>query len=133
MFRLLLTSLGLSASVATLVACDPTLTAFTIKGQGFSPSPPVQGKDATLWIDFAVPDGSAVNGGSAKYSISFNGIPFSPTTEDLCTQVTCPIQSQNLSSTNQWPSGLSGKIVSKIQWYDVSGAYLLCSQLTEKS
>ena len=133
MFRLLLTSLGLSAATATLVACDPTLTAFTVKAQGFSPSPPVQGKDATLWIDFAVPDGSAVAGGSAKYSISFNGIPFSPTTEDLCTQVTCPIQSQNLSSTSQWPSGLSGKIVSKIQWYDEAGSYLLCSQLTEKS
>jgi hypothetical protein len=116
----------------SLLACDPTLTAFKINSQGFSPSPPIAGQDATLWIDFTVPDGSAVTAGTAKYGISFNGIPFSPTTEDLCTQVSCPIESQNLSSTTQWPSGLSGKIVSKIQWYDASGAYLLCSQLTEK-
>ena len=126
-----LSVIGLSA--ASLLACDPTLTAFKINAQGFSPSPPIGGQDATLWIDFVVPDGSAVIDGTAKYTISFNGIPFSPTTESLCTQVACPIESQNLSSTSQWPSGLSGKIVSKIQWYDQNGAYLLCSPLTEKS
>jgi len=118
-------------SAASLLACDPSLTAFKIQSQGFAPFPPIGGQDATLWIDFTVPDGAVTNG-TAKYSFSFNGIPFSPTTEDLCTQVECPIVSQNLSSTNQWPSGLSGKIVSKIQWYDESNNYLLCSELTVK-
>jgi len=131
MFRLLFASLGLSSALATLVACDPTITSFKINSQGFSPSPPVAGQDSTLWIDFTVPD-PLVTAGTAKYSITFNGIPFSPSTEDLCTQVVCPIKTQNLSSTSQWPSGLSGKIISKIQWYDASGSYLLCSQLTEK-
>ena len=126
-----LMALSLSSSVVT--DCGAGQTAFTILSQGFSPSPPVAGKDATLWIDFTVPDGSAVNGGTAKYSFTYNGIPFSPTTDQLCTQVTCPIVSQNLSSTSPWPSGVSGKVVSKIQWYDEKGAYLLCSQLTEKS
>ena len=126
-----LMAVSLSSSVVT--DCGAGQTAFTILSQGFGPSPPVAGKDSTLWIDFTVPDGSAVNGGTAKYSFTYNGIPFSPTTDQLCTQVTCPIVSQNLSSTSQWPSGVSGKVVSKIQWYDEKGTYLLCSQLTEKS
>lgn len=133
MFRPFFIPLVLRLTSSTITDCGLGQTKFTILSQGFSPSPPLPGKDATLWIDFTVPSGTNVNKGTAKYSITFNGIPFSPTTDDLCTQVICPIRSQNLSSTSQWPTGLNGKIVSKIQWYDENQSYLLCSQLTEKS
>jgi len=129
-FLALLFALNVSSQV---VDCAAGSTVFKIESQGFEPQPPVPGKDVTLWIDFTVPQGTIVSGGTSKYSITFNGIPFSPTIQDLCTQVTCPIKSQNLTSTSQWPTGLSGKVISKIQWYDENQTYLLCSQLTVKS
>lgn len=130
---IILASLLASNVSSQVIDCGSGSTVFKIQSQGFEPTPPLPGKDATLWIDFTVPQGTTVTGGTSKYSITFNGIPFSPTIQDLCTQVTCPIQSQNLTSTSQWPMGLSGKVISKIQWYDENQTYLLCSQLTVKS
>lgn len=101
--------------------------------QGFSPEPPIPGQDATLWFYYQVPDNLTVTAGTAKYSITFNGIPFTPTVDDLCTQVDCPLVPGifNLTSTSQFPS-VSGKIISKIQWYNEDDSLLLCSELTEK-
>lgn len=122
-----------SSDLSTLRDCSNDMGLFTMISQGFSPEPPIPGQDATLWFYYQVPDGLNVTAGTAKYSITFNGIPFTPTAEDLCTQVKCPLVPgiYNLSSTSQFPS-VSGKIVSKIQWYNEDGALLLCSELTEK-
>ena len=124
-----------SLSSSSVSDCAAGKSVFQINSQGFSPEPPVAGENVTLWIDYTVPDGVTVNGGSAKYSVTYNGIPFPASTEDLCTQITCPQVpgTYNITSTSEWPSGLSGKIVTKIQWYDESGAELLCSQTTEKT
>lgn len=123
----------LAGTVSTLRDCSNGKALFTLISQGFSPEPPVPGQDATLWFYYQVPDGLTVTAGTAKYSIIFNGIPFSPTVTDLCTQVTCPLVPGifNLTSTSQFPS-VSGKLVSTIQWYDTNDSLLLCSELTEK-
>ncbi len=115
--------------------CAAGKSVFKINSQGFSLEPPIPGENVTLWIDYTVPEGITVNGGTAKYSVTYNSIPFPATTEDLCTQITCPQVpgTYNITSTSEWPSGLSGKIVTKIQWYDESGTELLCSQTTEKT
>lgn len=115
--------------------CAAGKSVFQINSQGFGPEPPIAGQNVTLWIDYTVPDGVTVNGGQAKYSVSYNGIPFPATTEDLCTQITCPQVpgTYNITSTSEWPSGISGKLVTKIQWYDESGNELLCSQTSEKT
>lgn len=120
---------------SSVTDCGGGSTKFLIQSQGFSPEPPFPGENATLWIYYTVPDGMQVDGGSAKYSFTYNGIPFPGSTEDLCTQIPCPQVpgTFNITSTSEWPSGLSGKITSKIQWYDSDGTYLLCSQITEKS
>ena len=122
-----------TSDLSTLRDCSNDMGLFKMISQGFSPEPPVPGQDATLWFYYQVPDGMNVTAGTAKYSITFNGIPFSPTVEDLCTQVKCPLVPgiYNLSSTSQFPS-VAGKIVSKIQWYNEDGGLLLCSELTEK-
>lgn len=121
------------SGLSTLRDCSSGNGLFTMISQGFSPEPPVPGQDATLWFYYQVPDGLTVTAGTAKYSFTFNGIPFSPTVEDLCTQVDCPLVPGifNLTSTSQFPS-VSGKITSKIQWYNEDGSLLLCSELTEK-
>lgn len=117
---------------AQVVDCAPGKTSFTINSQGFSPLPPVVGENATLWIDYTVPNGVTVDSGTAKYSVTLNGIPFPASNEDLCTQITCPQVpgTYNITSTSLWEGGVSGKVVTKIQWYDSSGNQLLCSQTT---
>lgn len=105
---------------------------FHINSQDFQPNPPIVGQNATLWIDYTVPDGVTVDSGTAKYSISLNGIPFSPTTDDLCTQIDCPQVpgTYNISTTNVWNGGIAGKVTSTIQWYDENSTELLCSRTT---
>lgn len=115
---------------AQVTDCSSGKSVFTINSQDFQPNPPIVGENATLWIDYTVPDGVEVNSGTAKYSFSLNGIPFQPTTEDLCTQIPCPQVpgTFNLTSADIWNGGVSGKIVSKIEWFDDSKNLLLCSQ-----
>lgn len=128
----LLFSLLAGVTQAQVIDCAAGKSTFQINSQGFSPNPPVVGENATLWIDYTVPEGVTVDSGTAKYSVSLNGIPFPPTTEDLCTQIECPQVpgTYNITSTSVWDGGVSGKIVSKIQWYNTAGTELLCSQTT---
>ncbi len=117
---------------ATVSDCGAGKSVFTINSQGFGPDPPIVGENATLWIDYTVPDGVTVDAGTAKYSITLNGIPFPATNDDLCTQIVCPQVpgTTNLTSSSVWDGGVSGKIVSKIEWFDTSNQLLLCSQTT---
>jgi len=117
---------------ATVSDCGAGKSVFTINSQGFGPDPPIVGENATLLIDYTVPDGVTVDAGTAKYSITLNGIPFPATNDDLCTQIVCPQVpgTTNLTSSSVWDGGVSGKIVSKIEWFDTSNQLLLCSQTT---
>lgn len=119
---------------STVKDCGAGTSLFTIHEQGFSPEPPTPGENATLWIYYEVPAGMDVNDGSAEYSFTLNGIPFAPTVDPLCTQIVCPQTPglYNISSTSTWPTGVSGKISSKIAWYDLADNLLLCSELTER-
>lgn len=129
---LLLLSVFAGVSQAQVTDCAAGKSVFTINSQDFTPNPPVAGENATLWIDYTVPEGIDVTSGTAKYSINLNGIPFAPTVDDLCTQITCPQTpgTYNVTSVSLWNGGVSGKIVSKIQWFDSTGKELLCSQTT---
>ena len=130
-FTLLASMKSTSASVAD---CGQGKSLFTIVSQGFTPEPPVPGEAYEYWFYYTVPDGVTVNSGSAKYTANLNGIPFPASTEDLCTQTSCPktAGSYNETSKDTWPTGLSGKVVTKIEWYDAANTLLLCSQTTER-
>jgi len=119
---------------ATVTDCAPSTSLFKIQSQGFYPEPPVANEKYEYWFFYTVPDGVTVDAGTTKYSLSLNGIPFTPTVDDLCSQTSCPKVpgSYNESSSDVWPSGISGKIVTKLEWYDSNGALLLCSQTTER-
>lgn len=125
---------SLATVSSSLKDCGVGISVFTLHEQGFSPEPPVPGENATLWIYYEVPPGLTITDGAAEYSFKLNGIPFPPTVDPLCTQVECPLSPglYNLSSTSVWPSGISGKIVSQIAWYDLGDSLLLCSELTER-
>ncbi len=119
---------------STVADCGAGKSLFTIVSQDFSPSPPVPGESYDYWFFYTVPDGVTVDKGTTKYSLSLNGIPFTPTVDDLCTQTLCPktTGAYNESSTDTWPSGISGKIVTKLEWFDANNNLLLCSQVTER-
>jgi hypothetical protein len=125
---------ALTPSSATLADCGLGKSVFKIETQGFSPDPPVPGQEYEYWFYYTVPEGVSVDAGTVKYSLTLNGIPFSPTVDDLCTQTFCPKTSGSYNETSKdvWPTGVSGKIVTKLEWFDTNSNLLLCSQVTEK-
>lgn len=76
-----------------------------------------------------------VTSGSSSIAINYNGIPFSPTVDDLCVDQAggvapdpCPLKvghHHNLSESD-FPSGISGKITTTIKWTDQDGEPILC-------
>ena len=135
---LALLAFGLAAlfipSKSTVTDCGAGKSIFQIVDQSFSPEPPVANQPYDYWFYYQVPDGVTVDAGTAKYSLSLNGIPFTPEVDDLCTQTACPKIPgyHNETSTDTWPSGISGKIVTKLEWFDGNGNLLLCSETTER-
>lgn len=121
-----------SLASSTLKNCGEGTSLFTLVDQGFSPDPPAVNDNTTLWFYYQVPDGVSIDDGTADYKITLNGIPFPASTDPLCTQVACPLVPglYNLSSSSIWQGGVSGKVVSRISWYDTKKTLLLCSELT---
>ena len=121
----------LLAATVTLKDCgNPTTDQAKITGYGFTPSNPVGGEPTELWVAYDLK--TPITGGTATYSFSLNGIPFTPEVDDLCTQTSCPkeIGTYNETSKSTFPSGVTGKIVSKIQWKNQDKQPVWCLQST---
>ncbi len=119
------------AAIVTLKDCgNPNSDQAVITGIGFSPSNPVAGNPTELWVAYDLR--TPIQGGTATYSLTLNGIPFTPTVDDLCTQTACPKDAgfYNETSHSTFPSGISGKIVSKIQWKNQDNLPVWCVQST---
>lgn len=95
------------------------------------PLTPKAGDNVSMWIGYTLEE-PPITGGIATYSYSLNGIPFSPTKEDLCTQTSCPkeLGFHNETSYSIFPSGISGKIISTIQWHDQNDELVWCVETT---
>lgn len=95
------------------------------------PANPVAGDNVSLWVAYDLP-APAITGGTATYAFNLNGIPFTPTVEDLCTQTACPKETgfNNETSSSIFPSGVSGKIKSSITWKDQDNALVWCVETT---
>jgi hypothetical protein len=125
--------LTLWAATVTLRDCgNPSTDQAAITGYGFSPSNPAPGDPTELWVAYNLK--SNLTGGTATYSFTLNGLPFSPTVDDLCSQTTCPkdIGTYNETSHSTFPSGVSGKIVSRIQWANQDKQPVWCLESTFK-
>lgn len=104
----------------------------TVLGFDSLPAVPVAGDNVTLWVAYTIP-GAPVTDGTATYTITLNGIPLPATVDPLCTQTTCPKETDVAYNETSWsifPSGLSGKIVSRIAWADQDAAPLWCVETT---
>jgi len=101
---------------------------FSLTSLQLTPDPPIIGQNVTMTVVFNNP-GPVISAGTAKYAINYNGIPYS-STEDLCTQIVCPIEigERTEVSSNLWDGSLSGKITSQISWTAADGELLACIQ-----
>ena len=119
--------LALMPTVMGSIGSCGTATKFTLNSAGFWPDPALRNENSTISIEFTVPEGLTITSGTAKYSTTYNFIPFSPSVEDLCTQTTCPIVTgtYNQSSSSTFPD-LSGSLTVKTEWADENGEPLLC-------
>lgn len=107
---------------------------FTITQLSLSPSNTVRGgENVSLTLLYTSP--VIVSEGSVKTSVTYNFIPLSPTTSQLCSQTSCPIQigTNNASSTFIFPEGVSGSVVSKVVWENSAGKELLCIKVSLKT
>lgn len=125
--------LALVTSGNTVRDCSSGTSVFKFLEASLTPDPVVRGQDATIFLSCQIPDGVTVTSGTAQYSFSFNGIPFTPTTEDLCSQVLCPLLPglYSNSTISVFPD-VSGKIVSTIKWFDTDKTLLYCLEVTAK-
>ena len=124
----------LNATANSVTDCSKGTSVFKFTSGSLLPDPVVPGQDSSITLNAIFPDGTNIDAGTAKYSFSFNGIPFSPTTEDLCTDVACPLLPgpYTNTTTSVFPSGVSGKVNTRIEWFDTANNRLLCADVTAK-
>lgn len=119
------------SGAVTLKNCGSVGDVAQITSMGFFPTNPVSGDKTELWIAYNLNEDLLK--GTATYSTTFNGIPFAPTIEDLCTQTSCPKSAgfYNETSLSDFPK-VSGKIVSRIQWKNQDDEPVWCAEVTFK-
>ena len=124
----------LNATANSVTDCSKGTSVFKFTGGSLLPDPVIPGQDSSITLNAIFPDGTNIDAGTAKYSFSFNGIPFSPTTEDLCSDVACPLLPgpYTNTTTSVFPSGVSGKVNTRIEWFDNANNRLLCADVTAK-
>ena len=118
----------LSQASATVSDCSKATSLFKLTSMSFLPDPPVKGQNSTLFLSMNVP--SVVTGGTATYSATYNFIPLTPTTDDLCVVAPagCPIQPGTLNTVSSIPfdGSLVGSLTFKIEWKDLAADQLMC-------
>jgi hypothetical protein len=116
-----------SAAVGSITNCASPAARLKLTRLDLFPDPPSPGEDVFMAVEFENP-GAPVTYGTAKRTVSLNGLPVVDETVGLCPDATtCPLATgfNNRSATTSWPD-VTGKIVSTVRWYDESAAELLC-------
>ena len=113
---------------SSITDCGAGTSLFTITELAMDPPTTVSpGQNVSLTLKYNVP--VEVDGGKVLTSLSLNGIPFAPSEGDLCQSAPCPLLpgDHDGSSWYLFPSGVSGKIGTKITWQDnTTGQVYLC-------
>jgi hypothetical protein len=105
-----------------------------------TPDSPKGGQEVTTIFKYDL--SKEVTSGKASYGFTFNGIPFSPTVDELCADQAggccpdpCPLAvgAHENKSLSNFPEGVSGKIVTTIKWTDQDNAQILCVEWTVRA
>lgn len=129
----LLALFGLTPVAASVADCSAGKSLFQLTSMSFSPDPTVPGQNSTLLLSMKIPE--EINNGTATYTSTYNFIPLTPSTDDLCgTTVNCPIGEGYLDTLSTFPidKSLSGSLTLKIVWADLTGRQLLCVMIKTK-
>jgi len=129
----LLALFGLTPATASVADCSAGKSLFRLTSMSFSPDPTVPGQNSTLLLSMKIPE--EINNGTATYTSTYNFIPLTPSTDELCgTTVNCPIGEGYLDTRSSFPidKGLSGSLTLKIVWADLTGRQLLCVVIKTK-
>jgi hypothetical protein len=135
MLGLLLSLLAIVAPAyvnASVSDCSNGKALITIDSMSFKPDPTVPGMNSTLLLSLSVPE--EITNGTVTYSTTYNFLPLTPTVEDLCATVVCPIAVGSLDTLSSYPIGtsLSGTLTLKIEWTELTGRQLLCVSIKTK-
>lgn len=123
----------LAASLSTIRDCGNGQGRASLLAFDSQPASPKAGDNVTLWVAYDLP-APEITGGTATYSVTYNGIPFPPTVNPLCDETECPKPTgfNNETSSSIFPSGLSGKITSSVKWTDQNDDLVWCVETTWK-
>ena len=126
--------IALGASLMSIRDCGNGKGRATLIGFDSQPSIPVPGQNVSLWVAYDLP-APEITGGTATYKLTYNGIPFPNTVNPLCDETICPkpVGFNNETSSSEFPSGLSGKIVSQILWNDQNNDVVWCVETVWKT
>lgn len=119
-------------STMDLSDCSIANSVAKITSFSYEPQAPVPGDNTVLTVNYDLYKN--VTGGTALYSVTLNGIPYPNTKDDLCTQTECPKYAgpQTEISKSVFPE-ISGKLISKIQWFDENDDPIWCLQMIYRS
>jgi hypothetical protein len=127
---MLILALALLTSVKN---CGSPSDRATIVSLTSVPETPVGGENVTLTVKYSFA-GDPITGGKARYKATLNYLPVLNDEYDLCTQTKCPKDpGENTEiSTSPFPAGVSGKLVSTINWVDQNSNPVWCVETTWK-
>ena len=122
-----------AASLSSIRDCSNGQGRAAVLAFDAQPASPKPGDTVSLWVAYDLP-APEITGGTATYSVTYNGIPFPPTVNPLCDETSCPKMTgfNNETSKTEFPSGLSGKITSSIKWNDQNDDLVWCVETTWK-
>ena len=128
LYKLFSLLVGLAFAQGSIKDCDPS-SQFRFTELGLTPDPPKVNENVIMKVLFHNP-GPEVTEGKAVTSVTWNGIPITPSTKPLCESTECPLTVglNNRTTISTWPSSVTGSVNSKIQWFDSNGKSLLCIQ-----
>lgn len=117
---------------AVCSSADALARDFTVS---LSTDTPAKGENVTTTFDFTLD--APVTGGTAYYSATLNGFPYS-SSAPLCDEVAksgdpCPLAVGHHHQESVAAATTSGKIVVKITWTSDSGQEILCAEVTTKT
>ena len=120
-----------AAAQTTLSNCAKDSSVFRLDSFALNPSDPKPGDDVSLFTQYTVPPGMIVYGGTVEYKATLNYIPVPTYSEPLCNTIECPIIPGAYTNATHmtWPTGVSGKVVTKVIWKGGDDETLLCLEV----
>ena len=134
--RLSLIALFVAASESAATVCSSANALAKNFAVSIDNDTPGQGDNVTTTFDFDLD--APINGGTAYYSATLNGLgPFS-SQAPLCDETAktndpCPLGIGHHHEVSTSENTVTGKVVTTLSWYDEAGAEILCAVLTTKS